>query len=137
MQVEQNYTDAADEIHRSITNLHVEGNIDHNERQRDQAHPRGGRGLRQPPIGNAGDDSSSEDELEDAAVGENQRGRNGNSNFKVKIDLPYFNGHLHVESFLDWLLEVKNFFDYMQIPKNQQVKLVAYKLRGGASFWWE
>lgn len=34
--------------------------------------------------------------------------------------------------------EVKNFFDYMQISKMQQVKLVAYNLRGGAaSTWWE
>lgn len=125
------------EIQRSITNVHVEDNRDHNEGQQDQAHPRGGRRFRQPPIGNAGDDSSSEDELEDAVVGENQRGRNGNSNFKIKIDLPCFNGHLHVESFLDWLLEVENFFDYMKIPKNQRVKLVPYKLHGGASAWWE
>lgn len=53
-------------------------------------------------------------------------------NFWVKIDLPNFNGHLHVENFLDWILEVENFFDYMQTPEAQQVKLVAYKLRGGA-----
>ncbi len=34
-------------------------------------------------------------------------------NFRVKIDLPNFNGHLHVENFLDWILKVENFFDYM------------------------
>jgi hypothetical protein len=57
--------------------------------------------------------------------------------FQVKIDLLNFNGHLHVENFLDWILEVENFFDYTQTPKAQQVKLVAYKLRRGASAPWE
>jgi len=57
--------------------------------------------------------------------------------FWVKIDLPNFNGHLHVENFLDWILEVENFFNYMQTPEAQQVKLVPYKLGGGASAWWE
>ncbi|KAG2672808.1 hypothetical protein I3760_13G059700, partial [Carya illinoinensis] len=47
------------------------------------------------------------------------------------------NGHFHVDSFLDWMLEVENVFDYMQILEAQQVKLVAYKLRGGTSAWWE
>ncbi|KAG6655787.1 hypothetical protein CIPAW_05G240600 [Carya illinoinensis] len=60
-----------------------------------------------------------------------------NNNFRIKIDLSCFNGHLHVESFLNWMLEVENFFEYMQIPEAQQVKLVAYKLCGGASTWWE
>ncbi|XP_035547276.1 uncharacterized protein LOC108991242 [Juglans regia] len=78
------------EIQRSITNVRVEDNRDHNEAQRDQTHPRGERRFRQPPIGNAGDVSSSDDELEN-----------------------------------------------VEIPENQQVKLVAYKLRGGASAWWE
>jgi hypothetical protein len=40
-------------------------------------------------------------------------------NFRVKIDLPTFNGHLHVEKFLDWILEVENFFDYTQTPESQ------------------
>ncbi|XP_040994264.1 uncharacterized protein LOC121240799 [Juglans microcarpa x Juglans regia] len=120
------------EIQRSITNVHMEGNRDQNERR-----PGGGRGFRPPQQDHVGDNSSSEEELENLVGGGNQRTRDGNTNFKIKIDLPCFNGHLHVESFLDWLLEVENFFDYMQIPEVQQVKLVAYKLRGGASAWWE
>ena len=53
----------------------------------------------------------------------------------MKIDLPSFDGHLHIEDFLDWLHAVENFFDYMEIPDEKRVKLVAYKLRGGASAW--
>ncbi|KAK9169459.1 hypothetical protein Syun_001599 [Stephania yunnanensis] len=29
------------------------------------------------------------------------------------------------------------FFDYMDVTKERQVKLIAYKLRGGAAAWWE
>ncbi|KAG7961926.1 hypothetical protein I3843_09G040300 [Carya illinoinensis] len=53
----------------------------------------------------------------------------------IKIDLPCFNRHLHVESFLDWLLELENFFDYMQIPEAQQVKLVAHQGKQPVHVW--
>ena len=55
----------------------------------------------------------------------------------MKIDFPSFDGHLHIEDFLDWLHTIKNFFDCMEIPDEKRIKLVAYKLRGGVSAWWE
>jgi len=55
----------------------------------------------------------------------------------MKIDLPSFNGHLQIEDFLDWVMEVERFFDYMSICEDRNVKLVAYKLKGGAFAWWE
>lgn len=64
--------------------------------------------------------------------------RNSEStDYKIKIDIPCFDGHLHIEDFLDWLQNVESFLDYMDIYEFQQVKLVTYKLRGGASAWWE
>ena len=34
-------------------------------------------------------------------------------------------------------MEVENYFEYMCILEEKKVKLVAYKLKGGASTWWE
>ena len=55
----------------------------------------------------------------------------------MKMDLPSFDDRLHIEDFLDWVHTVENFFDYLNILEKNQVKLVAYKLKGGASIWWE
>ncbi|XP_039122362.1 uncharacterized protein LOC120258941 [Dioscorea cayenensis subsp. rotundata] len=56
---------------------------------------------------------------------------------KIKADLPFFSGNLDVEDFLDWVAEVEKYFELMSIAEHLQVKYVAYKLRGGASAWWE
>ena len=55
----------------------------------------------------------------------------------MKINLLSFDGHLHIEDFLDWLTAVENFFECMEIPDEKKVKNVAYRLCGGASAWWE
>ena len=55
----------------------------------------------------------------------------------MKMDLPTFDGHFHIEDFLDWQSNVEWFFDYMDILEDKKVKLVAYKLIRGASAWWE
>jgi hypothetical protein len=75
------------------------------------------------------------------AYGEQPRrqdyGREESHKYRTKIDLSSFNGHLHIEDFLDWVMEVERFFDYMSIHEDRKVKLVAYKFKGGASTWWE
>lgn len=63
--------------------------------------------------------------------------REKGSEFKVKMDLPSFNGQLHMEDFLDQLSEGEKFFEFMEIPEEKQVKYVAYKLKCGASAWWD
>lgn len=55
----------------------------------------------------------------------------------MRMDLLSFDGHLHIEDFLDWQAGVEQFFDYMEVQEEKKVKLVAYKLTGGTSAWWE
>ena len=56
---------------------------------------------------------------------------------RMKVELPSFNGNVSIEKYLDWVSEVEKFFDYIGIADDKQVCLVAYKLKGGASAWWD
>ena len=69
--------------------------------------------------------------------GQHNVGEREPQTFHMKMDLPSFNGQLQIKGFLDWLAVVKRFFDYMEIPEDKKVKLVAYRLMGGAYAWWE
>lgn len=53
----------------------------------------------------------------------------------MNIQIPYYNGQLNIGEFLDWIKTINNFLEYMEIPKDKQVKIVAYKLKGVASAW--
>ena len=55
----------------------------------------------------------------------------------MKAELPSFNGNISIEKYLDWVNEVEKFFDYMGTIDDKQVCLVACKLKGGASAWWD
>ena len=57
--------------------------------------------------------------------------------FKLKVDIPFFSGNLNIEDFIDWIAEIDKFFDYIEVPEEKIVKLVACRLKGGASSWWE
>ena len=59
------------------------------------------------------------------------------SEYKINIDIVDFYGGMHVKEFLDWILDVENFFQYMRIPHGKKVKFVAFKLKGAASAWWQ
>lgn len=48
---------------------------------------------------------------------------------------PSFAGGFNIEEFLDWVNEVETFFEFMDMPEETKIKLVACKLKG-ASAWW-
>ncbi|GKA46947.1 transposon ty3-I gag-pol polyprotein [Tanacetum coccineum] len=55
----------------------------------------------------------------------------------IEAKIPNFVGNLDIEAVLDWLYEVDKFFDIMNGPEEDQVKIVAYKLGGGAGALWQ
>ncbi|XP_077246136.1 uncharacterized protein LOC143886018 [Tasmannia lanceolata] len=54
-----------------------------------------------------------------------------------KIEMPEFYGGVQPEDFIDWLQTVERIFDLKDVPEDRKVKLVAIKLCGRASSWWE
>jgi hypothetical protein len=61
--------------------------------------------------------------------------RHGDLGFKVEF--PEFSGTLQAEGFINWLHEVERIFEYKEVSDRTKVKLVAIKLKGCASAWWE
>ncbi|GKC05033.1 hypothetical protein Tco_0996643 [Tanacetum coccineum] len=67
----------------------------------------------------------------------NPRGYGERQSYRVKAKILNFVGNLDIEVVLDWLYEVDKFFDIMEVLEEEQVKVVAYELRGGAGAWWQ
>ena len=44
---------------------------------------------------------------------------------------------MNIEDFIDWLANIDKFFDYMGVSEEKRVRLVACRLKGRASAWWE
>ena len=57
--------------------------------------------------------------------------------FILKVDISYFNANLNIEAFIDCKADINKFFDYMGVPEEKRVRLVACRLKGCVSAWWE
>ena len=53
--------------------------------------------------------------------------------FNPKVEIPYFEGMMQPEEFVDWLNIMERIFEYGNAPENRKVKLVAIKLKKHAS----
>ncbi|KAJ9546716.1 hypothetical protein OSB04_019259 [Centaurea solstitialis] len=56
----------------------------------------------------------------------------------MRIDVPEFDGEsLNPEGFIDWLVTVEEVFEFKGVPEDKRVALIATRLRGRASAWWQ
>ncbi|XP_021991183.1 uncharacterized protein LOC110887935 [Helianthus annuus] len=84
-----------------------------------------------------GDGSTSEDEQEGRPRGE-RGGGNRRWDSGIRVDIPEFDGtSLNPEGFIDWLATVEEVFEYKEVSENKRVALIATRLRGRASAWWQ
>ena len=87
--------------------------------------------------------SDNSEEKKDFMYADHRLGRGGGKrdhgykrdigDFKLKVDIPFFSGNLNIEDFIDWIVEIDKFFDYIEVSEEKRVKLVACRLKGGAS----
>ena len=97
------------------------------------------------PVAGFNDTSDEEDDLGEYAnlCGRQRGGRQwqpnykGDDEYKLKVDIPNFSCDFNIEGLLEWLTEVDRFFDYTELLDDRKVKFVAYRLKGGASIWWD
>ena len=55
----------------------------------------------------------------------------------MRTEILEFHGSLHPEEFLNWLATVEEILDFKDVPENKRVPLVATRLRGRATAWWQ
>ncbi|VFQ74025.1 unnamed protein product [Cuscuta campestris] len=83
----------------------------------------------------------SEDEQEEESHAETpsssiRKDNQEKSSTGFKVEISTFDGKDDPDDFIEWLETVERVFDYVEVPEDKKVKLVALKFRGYASTWW-
>ncbi|XP_031390864.1 uncharacterized protein LOC116203312 [Punica granatum] len=55
----------------------------------------------------------------------------------IRTDIPELQGGLQPEEFLDWLRTIEEVLEFKGVPETKRVQLVATRLRGRATAWWQ
>ena len=58
-------------------------------------------------------------------------------NSKPAIEVVPYDGKLDTNVVLDWISDIKKFFEYENTPNNKKVKIAFTRLKGHALLWWE
>ena len=58
-------------------------------------------------------------------------------NSKPTIEVVPHDGKLDINVLLDWISEMKKFFEYENTSDNRKVKIIVTRLKGHASLWWK
>ena len=56
---------------------------------------------------------------------------------KPAIEVVLYDGKLDTNALLDWIFDMKKFFEYENTPNNRKVNIAVTRLKGHASLWWE
>ncbi|GJZ54739.1 putative nucleotidyltransferase, ribonuclease H [Tanacetum coccineum] len=84
------------------------------------------------------DDNSSSDGQSGRRPRQNQREDNRRWESRMRVNIPDFTGDtLSSKGFIDWLVVVEEVFEFKEVSENKRVSLIATKLGGRASAWWQ
>lgn len=56
--------------------------------------------------------------------------------YKVRVDLPMYDGNLNEQELLDWITAMDTYFESEDVPYDQMVKVTKTKLKEHALLWW-
>nr|GEX52334.1 hypothetical protein [Tanacetum cinerariifolium] len=109
-------------------------NLMNNRRPRNRRREDKDEESKENPFG----DGSSFDEQSVLRPRRNQREDNRIWESSMRVNIPDFDGDtLNLEGFIDWLVAAEEVFEFKEVPENKRVSLIATKLRGRASAWWQ